>query len=119
MANAERANEDREYWRALQDCVCSVCLDRRDDGSCGLPRARVCGLKRHLPVIADVVHNVDSLRMDDYLTAVQGSICSRCPDQDAAGRCEYREKAQCALYTYLPLVLDAIEHVDDKKWRKG
>jgi hypothetical protein len=115
MADAERTNQDSAYWRALQERVCAVCLDRHDDGSCQLPNGRVCGVKRHLPLIADVVHNVDSSRMDDYVAAVERSICKRCPEQDAAGHCTYREKASCALYAYLPLVLDAIDAADEAR----
>ena len=117
MADAEKPDRVLDYWRALQNSVCSVCLDRHDDGSCSLPKGRVCGLKRHLPLLVDVVHNVESTRMDDYLDAVERSICTRCPEQDAAGNCEYRDKALCALYTYLPLVLDAVDTADEERRR--
>jgi len=115
MADADRKDQDRAYWRALQETVCAVCLDQHGDGSCGLPKGRVCAMKRHLPLLADVVHNVESPRMDDYVDAVERSICTRCPEQDAAGHCGYRDNASCALYTYLPLVMDAIEATDDAR----
>ena len=118
LTDAEKPEKNKEYWRALQSCVCSVCLDRRDDGGCALPGGRVCGLNRHLPLLIDVVHSVDSMRMDDYLGAVERGICTRCPEQDAAGRCDYRDKALCALYTYLPLVLDAVDMVDEDRRRR-
>jgi hypothetical protein len=112
MARSMAVNENTAYWEALQARVCAVCLDRRDDGSCGLPRGQVCAMKRHLPLILDVVHSVDSSHMDDYVEAVQEHVCRRCPDQDASGRCTKRDKASCALYTYLPLVVDAVEEED-------
>ena len=115
MAGTERTNQDLAYWEALQEHVCSVCLDQRNDGQCSLPKGSLCALKRHLPVIADVVHNMDSPRMDDYVAAVERSICTRCPEQHASGTCSFRDEARCALYTYLPLVLDAIETVDDER----
>jgi hypothetical protein len=99
------------HWPAIQQHVCAVCLDQRNDGSCGLPKNRICTLRRALPLVCDVLHAVDSPRMDDYVDAVERNICTRCPDQDASGRCEYREKAACALYAYLPRVLDAVDSI--------
>jgi hypothetical protein len=107
--------ESSTYWEALSHAVCSVCLDRRDDGSCDLPRGTVCAMKRHLPLILDVVHNVDSLVMDEYVAALETHICSRCPDQEATGRCAKRDRASCALYTYLALVVGAVENEDERR----
>jgi hypothetical protein len=114
MARSIAVSNNLAYWEALQASVCAVCLDRRDDGGCGLPRGQVCAMKRHLPLILDVVHSVDSAHMDEYVDAVQDHVCRRCPEQDASGRCAKREKASCALYTYLPLVVDAVENEDDR-----
>ena len=119
MGDANRTDQDLAYWRALQDSVCSVCLDQRNDGTCGLAKGQVCALKRHLPLLADVVHNVESLRMDDYVEAVERSLCTRCPEQDAVGACGLRDHASCALYTYLPLVLDAIDMTDERRRSEG
>ena len=114
MARTMAVSDNRAYWEALQASVCGVCLDRRDDGSCGLPRGQVCAMKRHLPLIVDVVHSVASTHMDEYVAAVEDHVCARCPEQDGAGRCPRRDKASCALYTYLPLVVDAVEEEDDR-----
>lgn len=114
----ERDETYRAYWRALQHRVCAVCLERRHDGTCGIPKQRVCGLMRHLPLLVDVVHNVDSGRMDDYLDAVEREVCSRCPDDHPLTGCAYRDEASCALYTYLPRVLDAIDAVDEERRRR-
>jgi hypothetical protein len=115
MSRSGTVNENLLYWQALQASVCAICLDRRDDGSCGLPRGAVCALKRHLPLILDVVHNVDSAHMDDYVETVEGEVCRRCPEQDASGKCVKRDKASCALYTYLPVVVDAVEEEDQRR----
>ncbi len=104
---------DSAYWSALQKRVCAVCLDQRDDGQCGLPHHRVCALKKHLPQIVAVAHGIESTHMDAYVEAVQQRICAHCPEQQS-GRCHYRDHAECALYTYLPLVLEAVTDADEQ-----
>jgi hypothetical protein len=54
---------------------------------------------------------VHSERMDDYVAAIEAAVCGHCAEQDAEGECDRRERAECGLYTYLPLVVDAIEEV--------
>ena len=49
--------------------------------------------------------------MDDYVAAVEAQVCSRCGESDEHGRCGLRERGDCALSTYLSLVVDAIEEV--------
>jgi hypothetical protein len=49
--------------------------------------------------------------MDEYEEAVRAEICHGCPEQDDAGSCALRDAAECALFVYLPLVLDAVESV--------
>jgi hypothetical protein len=112
MAERERA-ESSPYWQAFQKWVCATCLDQRDDGECGLPRTRVCALKRHLPLIVETAHRTHSRSLEVYLDAIQASVCAGCPDQNAAGQCAVRDHADCALYNYLSLVLDAIDDVDE------
>ena len=100
------------YHEAIRAKVCGVCLDQRDDGTCGLTR-RTCAIERHLPRLADVLARVHSTRMEDYEDAVRAQICTACPEPDADGRCALREHADCALLAYLPLVLDAIDSVNE------
>lgn len=99
------------YWNAIQRRACAVCLDAADDGTCGLPRGRTCALPVQLPSIVEAILRVKSDRMDDYVAAIEAAVCARCPEQDAAGHCGLRAKGECGLYTYLPLVVDAIEEV--------
>jgi hypothetical protein len=98
------------YWDAIRSRVCTVCLDQADDGSCGLTR-RVCALERHLPKLVDALVSVRSDRMDDYVAAIEAQVCSGCPEQGGSGDCRLRDSARCALYSYLSLVLEAVEEV--------
>jgi hypothetical protein len=112
MGERDRLAEKSPYWQAFQTWVCAPCLDRRDDGECGLPRSRVCALKRHLPLIVETAHRTQSRSLEVYLDAIEQTVCSRCPEQNAAGKCELRDHAECALHSHLSLVLDAIDEVD-------
>lgn len=100
----------RAYWDAIRRRVCSVCLDQRDDGSCGLT-GRVCAIDRHLPKVVQAIVAIDSNQMDPYVAAIEAQVCARCSQQDAQGHCSLREQGECALYTYLFLVVDAIQEV--------
>jgi hypothetical protein len=108
---AEVASEDRylTYREALRRRVCAVCLDSKDDGSCGLDRGRTCALDRHGPRLIDAMLKVRSRRMDEYFAALEAEICGSCQEQDAQGNCGLRNEGRCALALYLPLIVDAIE----------
>ena len=97
-------------WDAIQHRVCSVCLDVAADGSCGLGHTRECALQENLAAIVETVLSVQSHRMDDYVSAIEARICSGCRQQ-TGGVCGLRDSGECGLYTYLPLVVDAIEEV--------
>ena len=97
-------------WHMLQKRVCSVCLDRHDDGTCGLSR-RNCALALHLPRAIEVAMAIDSAQMDPYYEAFEREICARCSTQNLDGWCTLRARAECALHAYLPLVVEAVREV--------
>jgi hypothetical protein len=111
VMDAARSTDYQAFWEAIQRRACAVCLDAADDGSCGLPRGRMCALPAQLPVIVDAILCVESDHMDDYVAAIEAAVCAGCPQQDDHGRCGLRAQGDCGLYTYLPLVVDAIEEV--------
>jgi len=98
------------YMDALRAQVCSVCLDQKDDGRCGLDR-RQCVLEAHLPKVVEAVLSLQSDRMQDYEDAIRALVCADCGQEDAAGHCGARDKGLCALDTYLYLVVAAVEQV--------
>ncbi|HET8644127.1 MAG TPA: hypothetical protein VFO85_01485 [Vicinamibacteria bacterium] len=98
------------YRDAIRERVCSVCLDQKDDGGCGLDR-RTCALEEHLPGVVEAVLAVESENMADYEGAIRALVCSHCGLEDERGRCRVRERGQCALDTYLYLVVEAVEQV--------
>jgi hypothetical protein len=98
------------YSTAIRARACVACLDAADDGSCGL-RGRSCTLAAQLPLVVQAIASVRSNRMDEYVQAIEDQVCRRCHEQDEAGRCRRRDSGECGLYTYLPLVVDAIDEV--------
>ena len=106
----ERGEQYQAYLEAIHNKVCRLCLDQRNDGACSLVE-RVCAIERHLPSLVDAIVAVQSSRMDDYVAAIGAHVCSGCDDQDAQGRCALRDQSDCALTSYLSLVVDAIEDV--------
>src|SRR5262245_55056943 len=101
----------QEYMDAIRERVCGVCLDSRDDKSCGLT-GRTCAVESHPPGLVQALSSVASARMEDYAAAIRSQVCSACQHQDAEGRCELRDGSDCALDAYLSLVLDAVEDVN-------
>ena len=113
---AEMSKEQRyEAFRdAIRRKVCSVCLDQRDDGNCGLS-GRTCAIEAHLPGLIDTLLSIESSRMDEFVAAIEAHVCEQCPVPDATGRCALRQHGDCALYTYLPLVVEAVEEVQERQ----
>jgi hypothetical protein len=106
------SSDDRyaEYREAIRLHVCAVCLDSRDDLSCGLV-GRMCPIEQHLERLVRVLEALDSPRLDDYAAAIREKVCSQCSSCAADGSCNLRDAAACSLDAYLPLVLDAVEDV--------
>ena len=98
------------YLDAIQRRVCRVCLDQADDGSCGLTR-RTCAVEKHRPALVDALVAVQSDRMDEYVAAIEAQVCSQCSEHDPGGACRLRDRGECSLYSFLPLVVEAVEEV--------
>jgi hypothetical protein len=108
MGEPTREERHQAIWAALRDTVCSVCLDRNEDGSCGLSGGPTCGLEAHLPRLIEVLETVQGSRMDECLEAIRQRVCVVC-EHDAHGACRLRNDGACALDAYLPLVVEAVE----------
>lgn len=112
MVDTESRETYEAYWSAIRRRVCSLCLDQGNDGSCRR-EGGACPIEVHLPRLVETLLAVRSNRMDEYVAAVEAEICSRCSEgaRREKDRCAARERGNCALATYLPLVLDAVEEV--------
>ena len=105
----------REYREALRRRVCAVCLDGKDDGSCGLILPGECAVERHLARLVEAVLDVRARRDDAYAAAVEARVCSHCTERDQLGLCRLRRDGRCALAVYLPLIVEAIEEAEARR----
>jgi hypothetical protein len=103
-------NRIESFREALKERVCSICFDRNDDGTCGLPTGRICALEAHLPEIVKAVESVESFDLSPYVDGIRTQVCPNC-SQDENGRCAFREKFDCSVDNFLLLVVDTIEDV--------
>jgi hypothetical protein len=106
----------RAYREALRRRVCAVCLDGKEDGSCGLASvAARCALDEHLPRIVEAVLDVRASHGDALAAAVESRVCGECPERDDLGHCRLRRDGGCAVAVYLPLILEAVDEVEARR----
>ena len=103
------------YREPLKKRVCGYCIDRKDDGGCGLEGGRTCAIDLHFPHIVEAVTAVQSDNLEDYARSIAKTVCEQCPNQDDDKQCTFRASFECALDTLTYLVVEAIEEVDQGK----
>jgi hypothetical protein len=89
--------------------LCGVCSDRNVTGTCGLSEPADCALFRLFPQVAKAIQATKSKDIRDYIDAIRHNVCSVCASQDRQGTCDVRRQVQCALDSYLLLVVEVIE----------
>ena len=100
------------YQRTIMERICSVCVDRNADGSCGLDPRLECQVEQHLPALLKLVSGVTSDRIGDYVERLRRNVCAICDQGNEDGTCEVRSRVDCALDRYLVLVVEAIEEAE-------
>ncbi len=102
----------RPYRDAIRRRVCAICLDGKDDGSCGLAGPPACAIEEHLPRLVDAILDVRDRRDDAYASAVEARVCGHCSHRDNLGFCGLRRDGRCTVSVYLPLIVEAVEEVE-------
>ncbi len=105
--------EFQAYWQAIRQKVCVKCLDGDGYGNCRLDPSRDCAVLGYLPQIVEAVSRTKSRNMDEYVLALRQSVCSQCKYQLTDGHCVLRTEVDCALDRYFPLIVEAIEEVQN------
>lgn len=100
------------YRAAVRRNVCGHCVDFSEDGSCKTHDAEGCAVFRYLPELVQIALQVNTTKIEPYLEAVRGHLCSTCKNSKGTDRCEIREGIDCGLDRYLLLVLEAIDEVN-------
>lgn len=93
----------------LRVAICPNCVRFTRERTCSLPPDRPCALFANLDKIVNVVRTTHSRKIDPYVEALRDAVCGACRFQDMQGRCPCRDGLDCALDTYFPMIVDAIE----------
>lgn len=96
------------YWESVRMTVCRKCIDGDNNGNCRLPGNEQCMLQAHFPSILEMLSEVKGHSMEPYVDALRSSVCSQCASRSADGTCQKREKLECALDRYYPLVIEKV-----------
>lgn len=101
-------NLDRIRAR-LRNAICPTCVRYTASHTCSLVPPRTCSVFKNLDTIVGIVARTHSRSVEPYAEAVRDRVCSACPCEDNHGCCPMRDGIDCALDTYLPIVVDEIE----------
>jgi hypothetical protein len=102
-----------EYWQMVQSHICRRCVDGDGFGNCRLPKSEECSLKHFLP---DIIRTVTAVQADDietYIALLRKNICANCEFQNTELVCQKRNRLECALDRYYPLVIQIVELVKE------
>lgn len=102
------------YEDTVRKFVCEHCVDLTDDGKCATHDAEGCAVFRYLPELVEIALDLHELRLDPYEQAIRSKLCTQCKNSGGTENCELRELVDCGLNRYLPMVLSAIEDVNEK-----
>lgn len=112
--------ELEQYRHALGEAVCSACTASGYNRSCRIGKGGICPFDLHLPRIVEAVLSTPrSNRIADYTPNIRAMVCSHCENQDEHGGCLSRELASCGIDSYLVLVVQTIEDVQDQLRLQG
>ncbi|MBI4597874.1 MAG: hypothetical protein HY737_05680 [Candidatus Omnitrophica bacterium] len=103
------------YRDALARKVHAVCLDRNLDPTSVIDTEAGCRIDRFLPELVQMVRQIRSDNLADYEAVMRERVCHQCGNLTAEDRCPVREQAECCLYRYLPLVIEAIFEVQGEQ----
>ena len=106
------ADSLRAYRQAIDRFVRSICMDRNLDPDSTVTTESNCRIDQFLPELVELAKVAGAGRPDTFNALFEETICKRCGQLDALGTCPVREQAACCLYRYLPIIYDAISHVE-------
>jgi hypothetical protein len=106
--------EVQEYLDEIREQVCTRCVDRPPGGPPCAPLGKMCAVELFLPSLLRAVHEVDSPNMNPYVDNLRRHVCSECVHQNAEGFCLLRTERTCALDYLFPLIVQAVETVDER-----
>jgi hypothetical protein len=113
VVTGNKDNLSREaLWEALRRRVCSVCLDRGDDGTCGRGGEFRCALEEQLERVALALSACRGQPLEERARAVEEQVCRHCSGPDHGESCRLGERGECAVRAYLPLVARVVDDLE-------
>lgn len=97
-----------EYVDELHKQVCSRCISRQRGAPPCAPLGVDCGVEQHVETLVEICRTLDSPLIDPYLVRLRDETCAECEYQD-------RPVCPCPLKYLLPLAVDAVEAVEDRR----
>ena len=97
-------------WEDVQERICRKCIDGDGRGNCRLPVDEECALQANFPLIVETVSKVQTSDYETHVQTLRQSVCTTCIHQDKEGNCWKRNRLDCALDRYYPLVIEIVEH---------
>jgi len=108
-----------ELETLIRDEICGICDEMGRDGKCQEQIKGDCTLFHLFPLIAQTIEETTSDDVNDYLRAVREKVCTVCLNEPPGAGCTKRIEARCALDTYLPLIIDAMERASGKAFERS
>ncbi len=99
----------RQLEQKFREKICTVCIDRKPDGSCEHDALGTCTLMQKIPEAVEAISRIDSPDMAPYIEALRKKVCEHCLLRESSASCEQRDTDRCMLDSYLPLVVELIE----------
>ena len=106
------------YEEAIKEHVCSHCIDMTGSGRCS-KSPKECAVLRFVPELVEIALEMHEKKIAPYVKLVRERICMKCGGSPDGEHCARREMIDCDLDRYLPMVLNAIEDVQEKINRPG
>ncbi len=104
-----------QYLQMIQQRVCAKCIDTDEKGNCLLHVDEICAVEEFLPEIVQAIQRVQSDKVEDYVVELRNLVCSQCKHQSEDGTCVVRNNLDCGLDRYFPLIIEAVEQVDESR----
>ena len=102
----------QEYMDELRKSVCAHCIEKPPGGPPCLPLGKRCGLEINLAELILAVQHQNSQLMEPYTNGLHGEVCAHCINKPT-------DQCPCPLEYLLPLAVEAIETVTERRRARG
>jgi hypothetical protein len=93
----------------VQKDICSVCVYEGPNGTCCVPEELGCAIMRNVDDAIKAVGHTHSNDIEPYVKELRRIVCDECEHQDEDGHCDVRERRDCSLDDYFPMLVEIIE----------